>query len=80
MYESCLQNNVEGLQFEEEKAKRENEESIRLAKETVYEPHKSSRLNTWMLKPVEVAGKSSLATKQDFYPNVRSLFLTNNIS
>jgi len=39
MYESCLQNNVEGLQFEEEKAQRENEESLRLAKETAYEPH-----------------------------------------
>ena len=77
--ESGMQNNVEGLQLEEEKAQHEKEESVRLAKETAYEPHKMSS-ETQYLKPIEGAGKSSLATKQDSYPNVRSLFLTNNIS
>ena len=39
--EWIMQNNVEGLQLEEEKAQHEKEEPVKLTSETTYEPHKN---------------------------------------
>ena len=74
-----MQINVQGLglQLKEKKAQQEKKEPVRLAKETAYEPHEF--LDIKLETPWRV-GKSSLATKLDPYPHVRSLFLSNDTS